>query len=84
MHSHYHPSLPPLQIYVLDFGMARKFTNDQGVIRKPRAAAGFRGTVRYAPLACHKNKEQFCDKCHNSNSVDPYCWDCHVAPKGNE
>ena len=57
---------------MLDFGMCRKFTNDQvcektrgkiqdhdnqGIIRKPRAAAGFRGTVRYAPIACHKNQE---------------------------
>uniref|UniRef100_A0AC35TM39 Protein kinase domain-containing protein n=1 Tax=Rhabditophanes sp. KR3021 TaxID=114890 RepID=A0AC35TM39_9BILA len=45
------------KIYVLDFGMARKFTNDQGVIRKPRAAAGFRGTVRYAPISCHLQRE---------------------------
>ena len=29
----------------------------QGVIRKPRQAAGFRGTVRYAPIACHQQKE---------------------------
>mgnify|MGYP001173941177 FL=1 len=35
-------------------------------------------------MACHTNKVEFCDKCHNSNNVDPYCWDCHVAPRGNE
>ncbi|KIH54051.1 hypothetical protein ANCDUO_15804 [Ancylostoma duodenale] len=29
----------------------------QGVIRKPRAAAGFRGTVRYAPISCHMQRE---------------------------
>jgi hypothetical protein len=34
-------------------------------------------------MQCHVNKVDFCDKCHNSNSVNPYCWDCHVAPKGN-
>ncbi|CAL2036141.1 unnamed protein product [Caenorhabditis brenneri] len=45
------------KVYILDFGMARKFTDNNGVIRKPRAAAGFRGTVRYAPIACHKNQE---------------------------
>ncbi|CAJ0919824.1 unnamed protein product, partial [Mesorhabditis belari] len=45
------------KIYVLDFGMARKFTNEQGIIRKPRAAAGFRGTVRYAPISCHLQRE---------------------------
>ncbi len=30
-------------------------------------------------MTCHTNKVDFCDKCHDSNSVDPYCWDCHVA-----
>lgn len=35
-------------------------------------------------MACHTNKVEFCDKCHNQNNVQPYCWDCHVAPKGNE
>lgn len=45
------------KIYILDFGMCRKFTNEQGVIRKPRAAAGFRGTVRYAPISCHLQRE---------------------------
>ncbi|KAH7729073.1 CK1/WORM6 protein kinase [Aphelenchoides avenae] len=45
------------KVYILDFGMCRKFTNDQGVIRKPREAAGFRGTVRYAPISCHLQRE---------------------------
>ena len=35
-------------------------------------------------MACHADRENFCDKCHNSNNVQPYCWDCHVAPKGNK
>ena len=34
-------------------------------------------------MSCHTNYQEFCDKCHKSNSVDPYCWDCHVMPKGN-
>ena len=34
-------------------------------------------------MACHSNKAEFCDKCHNANSVNPYCWDCHVVPQGN-
>lgn len=34
-------------------------------------------------MSCHANKKDFCDTCHDSNSVDPYCWDCHVEPKGN-
>lgn len=45
------------KVYILDFGMCRKFTNEQGIIRKPRAAAGFRGTVRYAPISCHMQRE---------------------------
>ncbi len=32
-------------------------------------------------LNCHSNKEQFCDRCHNYESVKPNCWSCHVAPK---
>jgi hypothetical protein len=35
-------------------------------------------------MQCHTNKAEFCDKCHETNSVDPYCWDCHVAPRGNQ
>ncbi|MBG0775112.1 MAG: sulfate reduction electron transfer complex DsrMKJOP subunit DsrJ [Desulfovibrionaceae bacterium] len=35
-------------------------------------------------MKCHTNKAEFCDKCHDTNSVDPYCWTCHVAPRGNE
>ena len=34
-------------------------------------------------MACHSNTAEFCDKCHNANSVNPYCWDCHVVPQGN-
>ena len=34
-------------------------------------------------LGCHTNKAEFCDKCHTANNVDPYCWNCHVEPKGN-
>lgn len=44
-------------VFILDFGLARKFINDRGEIRTPRAAAGFRGTVRYAPLNCHNSRE---------------------------
>ncbi|MDL2210617.1 sulfate reduction electron transfer complex DsrMKJOP subunit DsrJ [Desulfovibrio sp. OttesenSCG-928-O18] len=32
-------------------------------------------------MKCHTDKAQFCDTCHNANSVDPYCWDCHIAPE---
>ncbi|PIC35272.1 hypothetical protein B9Z55_014683 [Caenorhabditis nigoni] len=45
------------KVYILDFGMCRKFTGLDGMIRKPRQAAGFRGTVRYAPISCHMQKD---------------------------
>ena len=44
------------KVYMLDFGLARQYTNAAGEVRAPRAAAGFRGTVRYAALNAHKNK----------------------------
>jgi len=30
---------------------------------------------------CHRNKKNFCDRCHVYASVKPYCWECHVIPK---
>ncbi|XP_069974991.1 uncharacterized protein [Penaeus vannamei] len=45
------------KVYMLDFGLARQYTNANGEVRTPRAAAGFRGTVRYASMNAHKNKE---------------------------
>ncbi len=44
------------KVYMLDFGLARQYTNQNGEVRAPRAAAGFRGTVRYASINAHKNK----------------------------
>jgi len=35
-------------------------------------------------LECHSNKTKFCDQCHNYIGVDPFCWDCHIAPEENE
>jgi hypothetical protein len=30
---------------------------------------------------CHKNKDEFCDRCHSYAGVQgPYCMDCHVDP----
>ncbi|XP_072311972.1 tau-tubulin kinase 2b [Eucyclogobius newberryi] len=43
--------------YMLDFGLARQFTNSSQEVRPPRPVAGFRGTVRYASVNAHKNKE---------------------------
>ena len=35
-------------------------------------------------MKCHNNPADFCDKCHVSNSVYPYCWTCHVLPGGKK
>ncbi|KAF2881435.1 hypothetical protein ILUMI_24721 [Ignelater luminosus] len=45
------------KVYMLDFGLARQYTTATGEVRAPRAAAGFRGTVRYASINAHRNKE---------------------------
>lgn len=41
---------------MLDYGLARQYVNQTGDVRAPRAAAGFRGTVRYASINAHRNK----------------------------
>nr|XP_023683191.1 tau-tubulin kinase 2 isoform X1 [Paramormyrops kingsleyae]XP_023683192.1 tau-tubulin kinase 2 isoform X1 [Paramormyrops kingsleyae] len=43
--------------YMLDFGLARQFTNSCQEVRPPRPVAGFRGTVRYASVNAHQNRE---------------------------
>ena len=48
---------------MLDYGLARQYTTATGEVRPPRAAAGFRGTVRYASVNAHKNKVE----CNNVN-----------------
>ncbi|XP_020706671.2 tau-tubulin kinase homolog Asator isoform X2 [Athalia rosae] len=45
------------RVYMLDFGLARQFTTGTGEVRAARLAAGFRGTVRYASVNAHRNKE---------------------------
>ncbi|MCP9259733.1 Tau-tubulin kinase 1 [Dirofilaria immitis] len=45
-------------VFMLDFGLARQYLNAKGEIRSPRNAAGFRGTVRYAAVSAHKNKDK--------------------------
>ena len=44
-------------VLILDFGLARAFRNKDGTLRTPRESTGFRGTVRYAPMACHRKEE---------------------------
>lgn len=45
------------KVYMLDFGLARQYVAPNGEVRSPRPVAGFRGTIRYASLAAHKNRE---------------------------
>ncbi|ESO12900.1 hypothetical protein HELRODRAFT_63336, partial [Helobdella robusta] len=44
-------------VYMLDFGLARQWVGNSGEVRQPRNVVGFRGTVRYASISAHKNKE---------------------------
>lgn len=43
--------------FMLDFGLARQYTKSNGEVRPARSSAGFRGTVRYASINAHDNKE---------------------------
>jgi len=47
------------KVFMLDFGLARKYTNAEGGVRAARPQAGFRGTVRYASVNAHKNKVRY-------------------------
>ena len=44
----------------------------------------FQKSLTKTCIKCHENKDKFCDKCHATVSVNPYCWDCHVDPKGEK
>lgn len=44
-------------VYILDFGIARKIVNQKGELKAPRQIVRFKGTIRFASIACHKNME---------------------------
>ncbi|UMM31884.1 hypothetical protein L5515_005907 [Caenorhabditis briggsae] len=44
-------------IYILDFGISRKIINDRKELKTPRVTCRFKGTLKFASLACHKNQE---------------------------
>ncbi|KAI6189511.1 Tau-tubulin kinase 1 [Aphelenchoides bicaudatus] len=44
-------------IYLLDFGIARKILKEDDELKTPRVSANFKGTVSYAAIDSHKNKE---------------------------
>lgn len=45
------------KLFLLSFGIARKYVDSKNQIRKPREHVEFRGTVRYASLNCHQFQE---------------------------
>eukprot|EP01107_Rhizomastix_libera_P003843 TRINITY_DN1659_c0_g1_i1.p1 TRINITY_DN1659_c0_g1~~TRINITY_DN1659_c0_g1_i1.p1 ORF type:complete len:344 (-),score=58.16 TRINITY_DN1659_c0_g1_i1:45-1076(-) len=50
------PTYPP-RLYVIDFGLSRKYLLPDGTHKPPRENAGFRGTARYASVFSHRNME---------------------------
>ena len=42
----------------------------------------YEASLTHTCLACHTNKADFCDTCHDYSGVKPSCWDCHVVPEG--
>ncbi|OUS45182.1 casein kinase [Ostreococcus tauri] len=46
------------KLYLIDFGLARKFTDDDGKVLAERDEATFRGTTTYASPHAHAHKEQ--------------------------
>ncbi len=52
----------------------RVYTNAKGV--------KFDMSLTNTCMDCHAEKDKFCDRCHNTMGVSPYCWDCHnISPK---
>ena len=51
----------------------RVYTNAKGVQHQM--------SLQNTCLQCHKNRQNFCDKCHTYVSVAPNCWECHIAPE---
>uniref|UniRef100_A0A5S6QIZ7 Protein kinase domain-containing protein n=1 Tax=Trichuris muris TaxID=70415 RepID=A0A5S6QIZ7_TRIMR len=45
-------------IYILDFGLSRRYRSRRGNVRRPRPCPGFNGTTRYASIYAHCNMEQ--------------------------
>ncbi|KAL7079131.1 hypothetical protein ACQ4LE_001234 [Meloidogyne hapla] len=44
-------------VYVVDYGIARKFLDQNGSMLTPRRKIKFKGTVRFAPVTMHKMEE---------------------------
>ena len=46
-----------MYLYIIDFGLSRKYLDSNGEVRPPRQNAGFRGTARYASIYSHASKD---------------------------
>jgi len=44
-------------VFLIDFGLARRYILPNGEVRSPRNASGFRGTARYASINSHLSKD---------------------------
>lgn len=57
--ANYACGLPPQQhvVFILDFGIARKIVKANDELKTPRGIVGFKGTTKFASLACHKNED---------------------------
>ncbi|MFP5221093.1 MAG: sulfate reduction electron transfer complex DsrMKJOP subunit DsrJ [Acidobacteriota bacterium] len=44
---------------------------------KNEAGKEFNMSLTNTCMGCHENKDKFCDKCHVTVGVNPYCWTCH-------
>lgn len=44
-------------VFIIDFGLARRFIGTTGEVRPPRESAGFRGTARYASINSHQSSD---------------------------
>ncbi|GMS88763.1 hypothetical protein PENTCL1PPCAC_10938, partial [Pristionchus entomophagus] len=45
-------------IFMIDFGIARRYVETDGKLRIPRQGVRFLGTVRFASRSCHNEREQ--------------------------
>eukprot|EP01095_Lingulamoeba_sp_RSL-Kostka_P009247 TRINITY_DN3185_c0_g2_i1.p1 TRINITY_DN3185_c0_g2~~TRINITY_DN3185_c0_g2_i1.p1 ORF type:complete len:360 (-),score=83.43 TRINITY_DN3185_c0_g2_i1:234-1313(-) len=43
--------------YIIDFGLARRYTQPNGEVKPAREQTGFRGTARYASINSHQSKD---------------------------
>jgi tau tubulin kinase len=51
------PGSTPYTVYIIDFGLAKRYVSSTGEIKPPRENAGFRGTSRYASISSHLQKD---------------------------